>query len=135
MTFHPKLCNVIKHDHPEFLYFSLYRGYVFWVFFFFFLRKHFKSHRLTLCSFFSVISEVSLNYILNSSRENWIVFVYKTCVHLKCEKYWGRGAGYLVYDIIRGNNAWTYFRNSWTMYLTCKICTVLMSAHFLKVSL
>lgn len=36
MTFHPKLCNVIKHDHPEFLYFSLYRGYVFWVFFFFF---------------------------------------------------------------------------------------------------
>lgn len=103
--------------------------------FFFFLRKHFKSHRSTLCSFFSVISEVSLNYILNSSRENWIVFVYKTCVHLKCEKYWGRGAGYLVYDIIRGNNAWTYFRNSWTMYLTCKICTVLMSAHFLKVSL
>ena len=51
MTFHPKLCNVIIHDHPEFLYFSLYRGYVFWVVFFF-LRKHFKSHRLTLCSFF-----------------------------------------------------------------------------------
>ena len=36
MTFHPKLCNVIIHDHPEFLYFSLYRGYVFWVVFFFF---------------------------------------------------------------------------------------------------
>lgn len=38
MTFHPKLCNVIKHDHPEFLYFSLYRGYVFWVFVFFFFK-------------------------------------------------------------------------------------------------
>lgn len=25
MTFHSKLCSVIKHDHPEFLYFSLYR--------------------------------------------------------------------------------------------------------------
>lgn len=36
MTFHPKLCNVIKHDHPEFLYFLctevMYSGCLFFFF-------------------------------------------------------------------------------------------------------
>lgn len=121
----------------------MWSNMIIWNFLFFFVqrlcilgvfkkkKKNFKTHRLTLCISlfnglrfsFSVISEVSLSYI--TQQRNWIVFVYKTVSTWNAvSSSWG-GRGDLVHDILRVNNAWIYFINSWTMYLTCKICTVL----------
>lgn len=70
------------------------------------------------------MSEVSLNYILHTAEELDCFCIYD-CVHLKCcQKYLGVSFLYMTFLELMHD----YFINSWTMYLTCKICTVLMSA-------
>lgn len=68
-------------------------------FFFFFKRKHFKSHRLTLCSFFSVISEVSLNYILNTAERTGL-FLYIRLVSTWNVRSTGGGRLGILYMIL-----------------------------------
>lgn len=67
--------------------------------FFFFLRKHFKSHRLTLCSFFSVISEVSLNYILKAAERTGL-FLYIRLVSTWNVRSTGGGGLGILYMIL-----------------------------------